>query len=256
MKKKVVGVIPARMASSRFPDKPLKKILGMPMIEHVYRRCKLSPVLTEVVVATCDREIRDCVEGFGGRVIMTSSKHERGTDRIAEAASKLDGDIVVNIQGDEPLIHPDMIKSAVAPLLRNKHLRCVNLMATIDDPADFADHNEIKVLFDLKRDALYMSREPVPTAIRIGDKAPRYKQVCVIAFTRETLFKFTRLSPTPLEIAESVDMMRLIENNVPVRMVVTTHPSASVDTPADLAFVEKLMKKDRLAKKYLSRREK
>jgi 3-deoxy-manno-octulosonate cytidylyltransferase (CMP-KDO synthetase) len=250
---KTIGIIPARMASSRFPGKPLAKICGLSMIEHVYRRARMSRSLSGVYVATCDLEIKRAVEAFGGQAVMTSPKHERGTDRVAEAAKRLSADVVVNIQGDEPLLHPDMIGLAVRPLSQDKTLGCVNLLGDIETDEEFEDRNEIKVVVDKRGCALYMSREPIPTRVRLGKKISRYKQVCVIPFRRKLLFQYTKMAPTPLELAESIDMMRLIENGIRVKMVPSPFKTYSVDTPADLRFVETVMRKDKLLKTYAKR---
>lgn len=252
---KIVAIIPARLASTRFPGKPLVPLLGLPMIEHVYRRAVLCRRLSGVFVATCDSEIQRAVQNFGGRSILTSSSHQRGTDRIAEAMKHIAADIVVNIQGDEPLLHPKMIDLAVQPLLRNRQISCVNLMAPITSKADFIDPNEIKVVVDKKGFALYMSRSAIPSAEHGKGNAPRYKQVCVIPFRRNALTLFRRLRPTPLEKAESIDMMRFIENAIPVKMVLSPYITQSVDTPEDGRQVERLLQADPITRLYrVSRR--
>lgn len=247
---KIVAIIPARMASSRFPGKPLAPLLGLPMIEHVYRRAALCNKLSDVFVATCDPQIQRAVEQFGGRSIMTSPLHQRGTDRIAEAVRHIPADIVVNIQGDEPLLHPEMIGQALRPLIRDRAISCVNLMAPILSDSDFLDPNEIKVVVDHKSFALYMSRSPIPSTVHGGGKDPRLKQVCVIPFRRRALMLFRRLQPTPLEKAESIDMMRFIENRIPVKMVLTSHVTQSVDTPEDGRHAERLLRADPLTRLY------
>jgi len=242
----ITAIIPARMGSSRFPGKPLAKICGHTMIEHVLRRVSLSKSLTAVVVATCDREIADEVERCGGRAVMTSDAHERCTDRIEEAADVVGGDIIVNIQGDEPFVTPEMIDAAVAPMLADRSLVCTNLMAPIWDQKTLEDPNEVKVVFDQKMDALYMSREPIPSLKKGGAFDHAWKQVCVIPFTIEFLHQFSKLTPTPLEIRESVDMMRAIEHGYKVRMVPCEASGLSVDTEADRAEAERQMAEDRL----------
>ena len=248
---KVTAIIPARMGSSRFPGKPIAPLLGRPMIEHVYKRTAMSKALTDVFVATCDEEIKSAVEGFGGRAVMTADTHERASDRIAEAAQNLDADIVVLVQGDEPMTVAAMIDAAVAPFADDDSIQCVNLTKRIDNESDFVDPNTIKVIMDQNNDALFMSRQPVPTRPG-GDFSMirAYKQVCIIPFRLEALNRYTELAPTPMEIAESVDMMRFLENGIPVRMVETEYDSQAVDTPNDLARVEKLMMDDPLCKTY------
>ena len=242
----ILALIPARMGSSRFPGKPMAKILGKPMIGHVYERVSKSPVLMLTSVATCDKEIYDYIESIGGSAVMTADTYERASDRCAEALIKLEEmhkirfDIVVMVQGDEPMTHPDMIAEAVSPMINDSTIQVVNLLGEIKDLTEFEDRNCIKVVCDLNLNALYFSREPIPTASKV-DKVPMQKQVCIIPFRRDYLLEYTRLQPTPLEIAESVDMMRVLEHGMKVRMVPTSHSSRAVDTPDDLKLVERLM---------------
>jgi 3-deoxy-manno-octulosonate cytidylyltransferase (CMP-KDO synthetase) len=243
---KIVALIPARMGSSRFPGKPLAPLFGKPMIGHVWERVSRNPLLALTAVATCDREIFDYVRSIGGRAVMTGTHHERASDRCAEALRILEAedaityDIVVMVQGDEPMTHPDMISEAVNPMLADPELQVVNLLGKIESVAEFEDRNCIKVVCDLRGDALYLSREPIPTRAK-GPAAPMGKQVCVIPFRRDFLLKYTSLEPTPLEIAESVDMMRILEHGMKLRMVPTKHDSHAVDTPRDLELVARLM---------------
>ena len=242
----ILALIPARMGSGRFPGKPMAPILGKPMIGHVYERVAKSPVVDLVAVATCDREIYDYIESIGGAAVMTGSHHERASDRCAEALGKLEAelgcryDIVVMVQGDEPMTHPDMIGEAVQPMLDNPDILVVNLLGEIKDDAEFEDRNCIKVVCDLQMNALYFSREPIPTRCKVDD-VPMGKQVCIIPFRRDFLLEYTQLQPTPLEIAESVDMMRVLEHGLRVRMVPTRHETQAVDTLADLRKVEEMM---------------
>ncbi len=252
---RVVALIPARMGSSRFPNKPLVPLFGRPMIEHVWYRASASRTLTDVVVATCDAEIRDAVEAFGGRAVMTSPTHERGTDRIAEAAATLglgERDIAVNIQGDEPMLLPDMVDHAVQPLIDDAGLEVTNLCTRIESDDEHSDPNEIKVVTDLTGDALFMSRAPVPSNTRQAAGVPRIKQVCVIGFRAPILARFARLEQTPLEKAESIDMMRLIENGVRVRMIPSGARTFAVDTMAGLRRVEQAIKQDPAQNRFLT----
>lgn len=225
----------------------MAKILGKSMIGHVFERVARSPLLDAVAVATCDQEIFEYIESIGGTAIMTSNRHERASDRCAEALLKLEEtkgfcyDIVVMVQGDEPMIHPDMIAEAVQPLLDHDDIQVVNLLGKIKDNAEFEDRNCIKVVCDLESNALYFSREPIPTRCKT-DKIPMGKQVCIIPFRRYFLIEYTRLTPTPLEIAESVDMMRILEHGLKVRMAPTRHETQAVDTPQDLVRVETMIK--------------
>jgi 3-deoxy-manno-octulosonate cytidylyltransferase (CMP-KDO synthetase) len=244
---KVLALIPARMGSTRFPGKPLAPLLGKPMIGHVYERVARSPLLTLTAVATCDPEIQDYVTSIGGVAVMTGNQHERASDRCAEALLKLEAqhqtryDIVVMVQGDEPMTHPDMIAEAVRPMLDDPGLQIVNLLGEISGVTEFEDRNCIKVVCDLKSNALYFSREPIPTRAKVA-QIPMGKQVCIIPFRRDFLLEYTRLAPTPLEIAESVDMMRVLEHGLKVRMVPTRHDTRAIDTPEDLRRVEQLMR--------------
>ena len=215
---KIVGIIPARMGSSRFPGKPMAKINGIPMVGHVYYRSKMSKTLDEVYVATCDKEIEDYINSIGGKAIMTSDKHKRASDRVAEALTKIENetgetvDIIVLLQGDEPMITPEMIDEAVKPFLDDQQIVVTNLMAPIRTKEEFQDPNEVKVVVDKQNYALYYSREPIPSDKKEPNTDYMFKQVCIIPFTREFLLKFNELEPTPLEIIESVDMMRVIEH--------------------------------------------
>lgn len=253
---RIIGVIPARMASSRFPGKPLARILGIPMVGHVYFRSKLSKTLDEVYVATCDKEVFDYVESIGGKAIMTSSSHERCTDRIAEALEKIEAmtghqeDIVVNIQGDEPMVFPQMIDEAVEPMLNDDSIVATNLMAPMSTREEYEDPNEVKVVVDKNDYALYFSREPIPSRKKGTAQIPMLKQVCIIPFRRNFLFRFNRLKPTPLEKIESVDMLRAMEHGYKVKMVLTRFETYSVDTPEDLHFIEERMRNDPLVKEY------
>ena len=254
---KTVGIIPARMESSRLPGKPLAKINGVPMVGHVYFRSKMSVLLDDVYVATCNKEIQDYILSVGGKVIMTSDKHKRASDRVAEALIKIEKkidekiDIIVLIQGDEPMIYPEMIDEAVQPLLEDVNIVVSNLMAPIKTSEEHKDPNEVKVVVDKQNFALYFSREPIPSDKKGANKDCMYKQVCIIPFTREFLIKFNELEPTPLEVIESVDMLRIIEYGYKVRMVPTKYDTYSVDTTDDLKRVETLMKNDELVKKYI-----
>lgn len=221
------------------------------MIEHIYKRVAMSKSLDATYIATCDEEIREVAEGFGASVIMTSDTHQRASDRVAEAVTSLDADLIVMVQGDEPMTHPDMIDTAVAPFKSDPRLGCVNLVRKIDQEADYLDPNTIKVVMNQNLDALYMSRRPIPTLAKSGfaDTAA-YKQVCIIPFRRNTLFEYTNLPPTPLEQLESIDMLRLLEHGLQVKMVPTEFNTQAVDTEADLQRVARLMESDPLISRY------
>lgn len=250
---KIVAVLPARMGSSRFPGKPLAPLLGRTMIEHVYQRVRRCELLEETLIATCDEAIMAAARGFGARAIMTGSHHERATDRVAEAVAGLAADIIVMVQGDEPMVVPEMITAALQPYLAGGGAvpACVNLAKRIATEAEFRSPNTIKVVTDSRGDALYMTRQPIPTLAPGGFAATcTLKQVCIIPFTRAALELFARLEPTPLEKLESIDMLRFIERGERVRMIETDFDSQAVDTPADLALVESLMCDDPLCARY------
>jgi 3-deoxy-manno-octulosonate cytidylyltransferase (CMP-KDO synthetase) len=253
----IISIIPARMGSSRFPGKPMAEIENMPMIGHVYKRTKMSSILTEVYVATCDEIIYDYIESIGGKAIMTSDCHERCSDRCAEAMLKIEEmtgekvDVMVMVQGDEPLTHPEMINEAVAPMLEDSSILITNLVADIDTIEEFEDPNEVKVVMKANGDALYFSREPIPSRKKGILDVPMKKQVCVIPFGRDFLIEYNNTEPTPLEVIESVDMMRILENGKNVRMIPTKYISKSVDTQEDLDSVLEIMKSDELKKNYL-----
>jgi 3-deoxy-manno-octulosonate cytidylyltransferase (CMP-KDO synthetase) len=251
---KIIAVIPARMDSTRFPGKPLAHILGRPMIEHVYHRTAMCSQLSEVYVATCDQKIMDAVTKFGGKAVMTSSKHQRASDRVAEAMDALDGDIVVMVQGDEPMTYPKMIEESIGPFFSgDDRVICVNLVGRIPTEQEFENPNTIKVVMDEAHFAVYMSREAIPSRHQKPfGQIPVYKQVCIIPFTVEGLRKFTQLPPTPLEEAESIDMLRFIEHGYKVKLVETYFSTHAVDTPADLQLVEELLRKDSLTAKYIT----
>jgi len=254
---KIIGIIPARMASSRFPNKPLAKIQGKPMIGHVYHRSKMCNTLDEVYVATCDEVIKVYIEKEGGKAIMTSDTHERASDRAAEALLKIEAeigelvDIVVMIQGDEPMITPEMIDAAVQPLIDEpEKVRITNLVADFETVQEHEDPNEVKVVLDKFGNALYFSREPIPSRKKGASDVPMKKQVCIIPFERNFLIEYNNMEPTPLEIIESVDMMRILENGMKVKMVPTDVNTLAVDTAEDLRRVNGLMANDQLMKLY------
>ncbi|MBI9082641.1 MAG: 3-deoxy-manno-octulosonate cytidylyltransferase [Desulfobacterales bacterium] len=252
----IIAIIPARMGSSRFPGKPLADIHGVAMVGHVYHRTAMCRLVTATYVATCDREIFDYIEARGGKAVMTADTHERCTDRTAEALLKIEGengrkaDIVVMVQGDEPMVTPDMIENAVQVMLDDSDVNVVNLMAEMATMDEFEDPNEVKVVTDLNNNALYFSREPVPSRKKGAEQVPMMKQVCIIPFRRDYLLKFNEMEETPLERIESVDMMRILEHGERVRMERTGTETLSVDTPEDLDRARCMMQNDRLMATY------
>lgn len=254
---KVLGLIPARLASTRFPKKPMATILGMPMVEHIYHRSESCNMLDEVFVATCDNEIFKHIIKIGGSAVMTSDKHERASERTAEALLHIEKltkkmfDIVVMIQGDEPLIIPEMIEQLTDGLIQDDKADVANLMQAIDQENETHNPNNVKVVTDLKGYALYYSREPIPSSKKYHKPFITYKQLGLIAFRRQALLDYVSLEQTNLEIIESVDMNRYLEYGYKIKMINTDILSASVDTPADLAKVIELMKKDAYVRTYI-----
>jgi 3-deoxy-manno-octulosonate cytidylyltransferase (CMP-KDO synthetase) len=250
---KIILGIPVRMASSRFPGKPLCRIAGMSMVEHVYKRCALSRYATDLFVAACDAAVKDHVEGFGGRVIMTDPSVPRAGLRVAVAAEGLgleDDDIVVVIQGDEPLVHPDMIDLAIKPLLEEPDVLVSNLCRKIQAD-EWEDPAEIKVVCDLSMNAMYMSRAPIPSTAHEEARCDWYKQVCIMPFRWHFMKRFNHeLAETPLELQESVEMLRAMQHGYKVRMVPSRYLSKSVDTEADRQVVETLMADDPVYPRY------
>lgn len=253
----IIGIIPARLASSRFPDKPMADILGMPMVGHCYLRSKMCSTLKEVYVATCDQQIYDYIESIGGKPIMTADTHERASDRTAEALEKIESttgdkvDIVVMLQGDEPMVTPEMVDDALRPLVKDRTIKVSNLMTEIDSIDEHEDPNEVKVVVDKNDFALYFSREAIPSRKKAPGNFRRLKQVCVIPFDRDFLLEYNSMQQTPLEIVESVDMMRILENGLKVKMVYTTEKTYAVDTAEDLTNVVSRMQTDELINNYL-----
>lgn len=255
---KNIVLIPARMGSSRFPGKPLKEICGISMIAHIWKRSKMAQIPDDVYIATCDQEIFDHMQFLGAKIVMTKSTHERCSDRCAEAMLKIEKNegIKINsvcmVQGDEPLVTPEMIDSALEALLQNPSLACVNLMGHIYSKEELQSPNSIKVVTDLQNRALYFSRQPIPYKREIieGIDVQGKKQVCIIPFWRNSLLLFNDLAPTPLEKQESVDMLRFIEHGHFVQMVPTEAVGQAVDTPEDLQLVENIMKNDPIFLSY------
>lgn len=243
---RVIGIIPARWASTRFPGKPLADILGKPMIQHVYERARQARTLQRLLVATDDRRIFDAVTSFGGEAVMTRADHPTGTDRLAEAAAPLPVDLVVNIQGDEPLIDPEVIDAAARPLIEDPSIPMGTLMSRITDAADLHNPNVVKVVVDQKGFALYFSRALIPYA-RGGATAETvyYYHPGLYVYRKEFLLTYAALPPTPLERAEKLEQLRALEHGYRIRVVETMHRPVSVDTPQDLEHVKHLMQRGR-----------
>ncbi len=257
----IIGIIPARMASTRFPNKPMAKIAGIPMIGHVYLRCAMSELLDDLYVATCDKEIYDYIISVGGKAVMTADTHERASDRCAEALQKIEketgrkADIMAMIQGDEPMIRPQMIDEAIQPLLEENDYVISNLMTEIKTKEEQANPNRVKVVVDRDNCAMYYSREPIPSWKKGATSVPMLNQTGIILFRRDFLFKYMEMEQTPLEKVESVDMLRVLENGYKIKMVLTEDTTVGVDTPEDLDMASEAMKKDELYPKYESKKQ-
>jgi 3-deoxy-manno-octulosonate cytidylyltransferase (CMP-KDO synthetase) len=253
----IISIIPSRMGAKRFPGKPMAKIMGMPMIGHVYNRTKLCSDFEQVYVATCDDEIADYIKSIGGDVIMTSKEHLRSTDRVAEALKIIENeqqkefDIIVMVQGDEPMVTDQMVANSISPLLIDPSIEIVSLMTEITDPDEIADPNSVKVVCDFNNFALYMSRNPIPYQKREFSGLPVLKKVNIIAMRRGFVYRYAALEPTPLELVEGIGFLRLLENGIRLKMVLSETYSISVDTKEDLERVKVLMKDDYWVKKYL-----
>ena len=252
----IIAIIPARMGSSRYPGKPLALIHGVPMVGHVALRTAMCTTLSGTYVATCDQVIREYVESVGLKAVMTGDHHVRCTTRTAEAMLAIEemtgkkADIVVMVQGDEPMVTPGMIEAAIKPMLADPSVNVVNLMADMQSLEEFEDPNEVKVVVDRNNNALYFSREPIPSRKKGSDTVPMRKQVCIIPFRRDYLLHFNDMPESPLEIYESVDMMRILEHGGKVHMAPIAERTVSVDTPTDRLLAEKLMQDDPLRRLY------
>lgn len=248
----VAVIIPARLDSSRFPNKPLAPIFGVPMIEWAYRHASAAKRVDVVAVATCDQEIGDLIQRTGGIALMTSATHQRASDRSAEALSVLEQerdavfDIIVMLQGDEPTISPQQIDSLVDAMEADSSIQVANLFGPISSEQEFNDPNCIKVVADVHGDAVYFSRLPIPHGASFSD-SPVGKQVCAIGFRRDYLMQYLTMDPTSLEEAESIDMLRILEHRGRVRMVATGEQNQSVDIQEDIPKAERVLSQRGLA---------
>lgn len=253
---KIIAVIPVRMASSRFPGKPLEKLHGMPMVGHCYHRACLAEGIDEVYVATCDQEIVEYVVSVGGTAIMTSDQHTRATTRTAEALEHIEDltgesvEIIVMMQGDEPLVKPETIAETV-PHFEDPDVEIVNIMSRIRTYEQFVDKNNVKVVVASNHDALYFSREPIPSPWHGIEELPMFMQTGIIAFRRDALIRFNNMQESELEKIESIDMNRVLESGGKVRMVPTDTVTLGVDTKDELCVAESLMNSDSIMSMYL-----
>lgn len=241
--KKIVGIIPARMSASRFPGKPLAKIMDLPMVEHVRRRVCLSQAVDEVYVATCDEVIKEAVESYGGKVVMTSASHERCTDRVNEAAGNIQADIIVIIQGDEPLFFPEVIDGLVSPITADKNIECTNLLSVIEDETDLQDVDVVKAVIDNEGYLMYYSRSVIPF-FRVKESYPAYRQTGISAFTKKFLDVFSNLPQTSKERVESVDFLRILDHGYKILSSIYTQRTVGVDRQSDIKEVEGILRND------------
>jgi 3-deoxy-manno-octulosonate cytidylyltransferase (CMP-KDO synthetase) len=240
---KVLGVIPARYASSRFEGKALADLLGKPMIQHVYERASRAKTLADgLMVATDDQRIYEAVTEFGGEVVMTA-EHPTGTDRIAEVASRVDADVLVNVQGDEPLIEPAMIDEAVEPVLRSSGIDLGTLVHRVRSEAEYLNPNVVKVVVDTSGFAMYFSRAPIPYVKSGGwrEDILSYRHVGLYVYKRHALLNFAQLPPSTFEMLEGLEQLRFLENGYRMKVVETCYKSIGVDTPEDLETVKRVM---------------
>jgi 3-deoxy-manno-octulosonate cytidylyltransferase (CMP-KDO synthetase) len=235
---KVAAVIPARIGSSRFPGKPLALICGKPMIQHVYENATACSLIERVVVAADDPAVQQAVQAFGGEVAMTSSDHQTGTDRVAEVAQTLDAGIIVNIQGDEPLLPPDAIADAIRPLLQDERIVMSTLKTALRPEDDPRDPNIVKVTTDAHGLALYFSRAPIPFQRDDGPCSQMYRHIGLYVFRRNFLFDYTKLPQTPLELAESLEQLRALEHGYSIFVSETRYYPLGVDAPSDIERAE------------------
>jgi len=240
---RVVGIIPARYASTRFEGKPLADLAGKPMIQHVYERSRRASCLDDLLVATDDERIFQAVRSFGGKAVMTRPDHATGTDRLAEVCENLDADIVVNVQGDEPLIEPAAIEQAAQPLIADASIVMGTLMNDIASEEELLNPNVVKVVVDEDGFALYFSRSPIPYP-RPGTwgQATYYRHIGLYVYRREFLMTYARLPQTPLEKQEKLEQLRALEHGYRIRVVLTEHLCIGVDTPEDLERVRALLR--------------
>jgi 3-deoxy-manno-octulosonate cytidylyltransferase (CMP-KDO synthetase) len=254
---KAIGIIPARLGATRYPNKPMAPIHGMPMVEHCYHRTRLAPGLVDAYVATCDQEIVDYIKRIGGKAIMTANTHTRATTRSAEAMQIIESqtgeraDVVVMVQGDEPLILPETIAQTLEHF-GDPSVEIVNIMSRLRTYEQFIDKNNVKVVVNKNNDALYFSREPIPSPWKGVKDVPMYMQTGIIAFRRDVLLRFNAMAETRLEQIESVDMNRVLETGGKIRMVLTEVVTIGVDTPKELKDAETLMKQDATLARYLT----
>lgn len=234
------AIIPARYASTRFPGKPLALICGKPMIQWVYAHTDVCPSIDLTIVATDHEEIFDTVERFGGKAVMTSPHHQTGTDRIAEAAAQIDAQLIVNVQGDEPMLPSLAIDQAVQPLLKDSTIPMGTLKSKIRNPDEITDSNVVKVITDMNDFALYFSRSVIPFDRDRNNDVDFYRHIGLYVYRKDFLFEIAKMEPSKLEIAEKLEQLRVLENGFRIKVVETDYSPVGVDTPEDIGKIERL----------------
>jgi 3-deoxy-manno-octulosonate cytidylyltransferase (CMP-KDO synthetase) len=243
----IIGVIPSRYAAQRFPGKPLALIRGKPLVQWVYEGCRAAQLLDDVIVATDDERIRKVVEDFGGTAVMTSPNHPSGTDRVAEVAAQIPCAIVINIQGDEPLVRPLIIDALAKAMIDEPDVPMATLARRITRAEDLENPNVVKVVMDTRQRALYFSRCAIPyerDAAAAGRDATHWAHLGIYAYRREALLKLVTLPVSMLERAEKLEQLRALENGFAIKVVETTHKTVGVDRPEDVATVERILAAD------------
>lgn len=242
---KILTVVPARYASSRFPGKIIELVAGKPLVLHAYERAQQASLVTEVLIAADDPRIVDALKPFGARVVLTRPDHPSGTDRIAEVAAQIEADVVVNVQGDEPLIHGETIDACIRPLLDDPEVVMSTARVLITEPAKITNPNVVKVICDTRGRALYFSREPIPhirdAAERAQAPACYWEHVGLYAYRRDFLLAYARMPQTPLERLEKLEQLRALENGYRIAVIDTDYEGVGVDTPEDLARVRAIL---------------
>lgn len=241
---KIIGVIPARYKSSRFPGKPLVAICGKPMIYWVYQQAKKVPEFDEIYVATDDERIKEACEEHNMKVIMTSDKHKTGSDRVAEVATKVDGDLFVNVQGDEPVIHPEMIRQVISIFLEDDSVYFGSLKKEITDPDEIQAASTVKVVTDDNGDAMYFSRSVIPSNVKEGQVARVFRHVGIYAYKRDFLNTFSEMEQTELELGEGIEPLRAMQKGYKMRLKETQYSSIGVDLPEHVKKVEEILQKN------------
>ncbi len=234
---KAAGIIPVRYGATRFPGKPLAAILGRPMIQWVYEGVKMSKLLKRIIIATDDKRIIKAADGFGAEAVMTSTDHASGTERVAEAAAQVDAEIIINIQGDEPLVDGEMLDALVIAL-DDPSVPMATLMAKVTDMALLQDGHVVKVVTDKNGFALYFSRSPLP----YQPPDHFFQHIGIYGYRKDFLMNFHRLPVSRLERIEQLEQLRVLENGLPIQMIEIRRPTLSVDTPRDIIKIEKFLK--------------